>query len=231
MANNTAKEDILKLKIDKDNSDALLDGEYNLLTEERTRRSSEQTEYMKFVIIGILSQFAIFIFELINSDDFEFSKIDNTTLSIALLALSGGVVILTTIIFLFWLDHALTIAVIDKFFLHKEKQNDILGWYSFREHYSKSNYFLFLGYQINLMEIKAQMFKFSIFSSFLIPPVLFLMIASISSNINEYIDTLEWINYIAFTLFTLILILGLMAWTSSGRGIYFKHKKKKKNTP
>lgn len=227
MKETLANEDVLKLQIDKDNSDALLDGEYSLLADERSRRSSEQTEYLKFVIIGIVSQFAIFIFELINSDGFEFEKLDSATLSVAMLALSGGVVVLTTLIFFFWLDHALTIAAIDKFFQHKEKQNNILGWYKFREHYSKNNFISLFGKQLNLMELKIQMFKTSIFASFLIPPVLFLMVASISLNVQKYKPILEWVNYGAFALFSLILIFGLMMWTASGRGIYFKHKKKK----
>jgi len=207
---------------DKDNADVLLEGEYSLLVEERTRRSQEQTEYLKFVLIGIVSQFSIFMFGLANDNNSIFDRIDAFTLELLLLIISGAVVILTTIIFLFWLDHALTISTIDNFFKEKENQNDILGWYSFRENYSKNTFFKFFGLKINLMSMKIQIFKFSIFTSFLIPPVLFIMIAFISTNLQKYQKIIELTNITTFSIFSLILIFGLIAWTYSGKGIYFK---------
>jgi hypothetical protein len=220
----------VKIQLDKDNSDVLLEGEYLLLTEERIRRSSEQTEYLKFVLIGIIGQFAIFVFGLLNDDNNIFNKIDKETLESVLLMVSAGVVVLTTLIFMFWLDHALTISVIDRFLKKKEQQNGILGWYTFRENYSKKTYFKFLGIKFNLMKFKIQLFQFSIFLSFLIPPILFIMIASISSILKENQTLLETLNYATFSIFTLTLLFGLAIWSYSGNGIYFiKPNKDEKN--
>ena len=220
----------LNIHFDKDNSDVLLEGEYILLAEERVRRSSEQTEFLKFVLIGIVGQFAIFIFGLINDDNNIFEKIDKETLDSVLLMVSAGVVVLTTLIFMFWLDHALTISVIDRFLKKKEQQNEILGWYTFRENYSKKTYFKFLGIEFNLMKFKIQVFQFSIFLSFLIPPILFIMIASINSILKENQNILEIINYATFLVFTLTLLFGLAIWSYSGNGIYFIEPKKEEKT-
>ena len=211
----------MNLKLDKDNGDVLLEGEYSLVVEERTRRSVEQTEYLKFVLIGIVGQFGILMFQFLNSDHSIFDKLDKLTLEIAFLLISATVVVFTTILFLFWLDHALTISAIDKFFKEKEKQNNILGWYTFREHYSKNTFFSILGIKINLMNLKIQLFKFSIFISFLIPPILFILIASLNTALDKYKEIIEIINISIFGIFTFILIFGLITWTYSGKGIYF----------
>ncbi len=216
----------LSLKLDKDNSDVLLEGEYSLLVEERTRRSTEQTQYLKFVLIGIISQFLVFVLQVINSDNFSFNKLDKTTLEIGLLLISAAVVILTTILFFLWLDHALTISAIDKFFKEKENQNKILGWYTFREKYSENTEFLLFGLKINLMYLKIQIFKFSIFVSFLIPPILFVISAFLSTKLEDYKELVQIINISIFTAFTLVLVFGLVIWTKSGKGIYFKEIKK-----
>jgi len=211
----------MELKLDKDNGDVLLEGEYNLLTEERTRRSVEQTEYLKFVLIGIIGQFGLFLFQFIDSDNTIFEKLDPATLEIGLLIISAAVVALTSIIFLFWLDHALTISAIDKFFKYKESQNNIIGWYSFREAYSQETKFRFFWFRINLMNLKIQLFKFSIFISFLIPPILFVLMASLNTSLEKYQSIIQIINIVTFSIFTLILIFGLLVWTSSGKDIYF----------
>jgi len=190
----------MELKLDKDNGDVLLEGEYNLLAEERTRRSVEQ---------------------FVDSDSSIFEKLDPATLEIGLLIISAAVVVLTSILFLFWLDHALTISAMDKFFKHKEKQNDIMGWYSFREVYSKETIIKFFGIRVNLMSLKIQLFKFSIFISFLIPPILFVLIASLNTSLEKYESIIQIINIGTFSIFTLILIFGLLVWTSSGKDIYF----------
>lgn len=214
----------MNLKLDKDNGDVLLEGEYSLVVEERTRRSVEQTEYLKFVLMGIVGQFGIFMFQLVSSDNSIFEKLDKVTLEIAFLLISAAVVVLTTILFLFWLDHALTISAIDKFFKEKEEQNNILGWYTFRENYSKNTFFTFLWIKINLMSLKIQLFKFSIFLSFLIPPILFILIASLNTALDKYKEIIQIINISIFCFFTFILIFGLVTWTYSGKGIYFNSK-------
>lgn len=222
----TTMEQKLNIHLDKDNSDVLLEGEYSLLVEERTRRSNEQTEYLKFVLIGIVGQFALFMFELLNTEQSVIASIEQSTIELALLIISAGVVALTTIIFLFWLDHALTIATIDKYFQKKEEQNEVFGWYAFRQKYSKATYFNFFGFVINLMEMKIALFKLSIFISFLTPPVIFVLIASFNTSLTEYKEIVTVINYSFFAVFTTALIFGLAAWTFSGKGIY-EHKVKK----
>ena len=219
-------EKILNLNIDKDNGDTLLEGEYSLLVEERTRRSNEQTEYLKFVLMGIVGQFAIFAFELLNSDTSFIDKIDAASLELIMLVISGAVVVLTTILFLFWLDHALTISAIDHYFKAKEKQNNIYGWYSYREEYSSNTFFHLFGIKINLMNLKIQFFKFSVMLSFLIPPILFVIIAALNSSFEEYQELVRFLNYVTFGIFISVLILGILVWTNSGKGIYFKAKKK-----
>lgn len=214
----------MNLKLNKDNGDVLLDGEYSLMVEERTRRSVEQTKDLKFVLIGIIGQFGIFMSQLVSSDHLISNKLDKLTLEVAFLLISAAVVALTTILFLFWLDHALTISAIDKFFKEKEKQNNILGWYTFREDYSKNTFFTFLGIKINLMNLKIQLFKFSIFISFLIAPILFILIASFNTALDKYKEIIQIINISIFSIFTFILIFGLVIWTYSGKGVYFNAK-------
>lgn len=219
----------LNILLDKDNSDVLLEGEYSLLVEERTRRSNEQTEYIKFVLIGIVGQFALFMFELINAEKSVIASIEQSTIELALLIISAGVVALTTIIFLFWLDHALTIATIDKYFQKKEEQNAIFGWYNFRQSYSKATYFKFFGWSVNLMEMKIALFKLSIFISFLTPPAIFVLIASFNTSLTQYQEVVAFINYTFFAVFTTALIFGLAAWNFSGKGLYsYKEKRSKK---
>jgi hypothetical protein len=219
--NKQENKDSIEIKLDKDNKDILFEGEYSLLSEERTRRSNEQTEYLKFVLIGIIGQFGIFLLQFLTEENSIFDKINKVDLNIALLSVSAGVVVLTTILFLLWLDHALTISAIDKYFRKKEEQNDILGWYRFRENYSKSTFFRFIGLKINLMNLKIKIFRFAIFISFLISPALFVLISTVSSSLDEYKEVIKILIYSSFSIFAIILFLGLLVWSFSGRGIYF----------
>lgn len=219
----------LHLNVDKNDTDVLLEGEYLGLVEDKIRRSNEQTEYMKFALIGIISQFAIFIFSLSNSDKLQILKLDKVSLNIALLILSAGVVVLTTILFLFWLDHALTISTIDKFFKQQEEKCNIIGWFKFREKYSKKTFINFLGFRINLMHIKIQIFRFSIFVSFLTSPFLFILISSFNLKLSTHKELFEIINYTTFSLFFIVLLLGLFLWTHSGKEIYFHNYKNETN--
>jgi hypothetical protein len=224
VSNNENNPDALHLLLDKEDVDVLLEGEYALLTDERSRRSSEQTEYLKFVLIGIVTQFALVIFELINADTPLFEKFDAEMISLGLTMVSCGVVLLTTIIFFFWLDHALTISAIDHFFRKKEKVFGVRGWHAFRDHYSRNTHFCVGPVKVNLMEMKIQMFKLAIFASFLTPPLLFVVLASISMDVGEYSDTLAMVNYTLFGLFASFIVGGLAMWQFSARSLYFKSK-------
>lgn len=213
-----------KISIDNENKDILLEGEYALLSAERLRRSNEQTQYLKFVLMGIIGQFAILITEFTDLEKIFFEKISSNIINIGMLMISGSVVVLTTILFIFWLDHALTISVIDHFFKEKERKNGLIGWHTFREEYSKSTFIKFPFIQINLMNLKINLFKFSIFTSFLISPALFVLIALIHTGLEGYQDVMKLINIVVFMIFSMILVFGLFVWTYSGRGLYFKIK-------
>ena len=217
-------EQSVNVKIDKEDVDVLLEGEYTMLGEERLRRSNEQTQHLKFVLFGILVQFALITLELLNSDTAFIKNMDSRTLSSLLLMASCGVVIITTIIFFLWLDHAITISAIDNFFKNKEQNFEVQGWYFFRQKYSQQAHFSFFGIRLNLMEVKIQMFKMSIFSSFLLSPLLFILMSSLTVKIEQYNGYLSVVNYSLFGLFTFFILAGLALWQFSGKNLYFGNK-------
>jgi hypothetical protein len=131
------------------------------------------------------------------------------------------VVIATWIIFLFWLDHALTISVIDRFFKRKEEKLDIEGWHTFRENYSKGTFFKMGFVRINVMRLKINLFNISVFVSFLAPPFLFIMLSFITEEFSGYRDFVLIANLALFILFTCLTVLGLAIWRFSGSQLYF----------
>lgn len=213
----------------------LLEGEFTLLNNERMRRSSEQAEILRFVRVGILTQVALVVFELMNLGE-KISTIFNKKntpefeemISLGLIIVGCGVVLLTMILFFFWLDHALTISAIDHFFREKEKSLNVSGWYSFREEFSKKMHLKIECLDINLMNIKYTLFKCSIWLSFILPPLLFMGLSFISifrasHHVPQWLTILFWV--VLTGLFVGLLgltIWGLIVWHMSSRKIYFQ---------
>lgn len=196
-----------------ENENELLKSEYNFLIMERQRRSNEQKEYLKYVLISIAGQFGILILNFFNSNQPFFKNLDKLTLNISLLVISCIIVIITTILFFLWLDHALTISAIDNFFKEKEKENGIFGWYKFRESYSKKTYFNIFNVKMNLMGFKIFIFSISIIISFLIPPLLFVVITLFMNiSIKEYENIIIYTDAFIFILFTFLLLTGFRVW-------------------
>lgn len=218
------------LELKKENNNELLKNEYTLLALERQRRSNEQKEYLKYLLISITGQFGILIYNFLSSNNLVLKNIETfSSINLVLFVISCIIVIITTILFFFWLDHALTIAVIDQFFKEKEIKHNILGWYRFRENYSKTAFFYLFGIKIDLMKLKFILFTTSIVVSFLIPPTLFLILAFfINVPIEKYKIFIEYFSIFIFSIFTLILIIGLIIWIYSSIGLYLFSKSSKK---
>ena len=212
------------IHVDRDDIDVFLESEYSLVLEERLRRSQEQTAYIKLVLIGIATQFAFILVEVVGSAPATLVNTDPETLKLVLLMLSCGIVIATSIIFLFWLDHALTISAIDRFFKSKEEYLGVEGWYLFREKYSQNTFFKIFKKKLNIMKIKINCFRFSVFVSFLSPPTLFIILSLITEDLNEHRQWVLSVNLGLFFLFTCIILLGLALWKTSGSRLYFVEK-------
>jgi len=177
--------------------------EQELLKDERHRRSNNQFQYIRINLINIgtmlISSF-IFKYDL-------FQKIDKNFYIGFISILS----LLSLILFLMWIDDALTIAGIDKFFLYCEKKFGVDGWYNFRKRELNST---------NTFQFKAYIFNIAIFISFVFPPLIAAFLFVIV-NINIYII------YTFFVFIILVLFSLFYNWRKFSKDIYIQTENRK----
>lgn len=185
----------------------LLLKEIDLVKEERLRRSRQQFEYIRLNIInvGILTVFAIL--KLVDID----TSLTNEIMKYQSIFLSMMIVLMliSIILFLFWLDDAFTIAGFDRFLMNIEKKIDKSGnlyWYEYRDGLNKSLAF----------KMKKYIFNVAIFLSFVFPPLFSLVIIALL----EIIIVPDYV-LVAVTLFGfLLLFIPFYVWRRFTKRLY-----------
>lgn len=150
----TKHRDQFKMDIEQE----ILLAEINLVTNERLRRSKQQFEYIRLNIlnVGIISIFGIL--KIVDVDaGIASALLDNHKILISMMVVLS---VISTTLFLFWVDDALTIAAIDRFLQQKEESVDKSGnlyWYEYREGINSTSIF----------QMKKWIFNIAVFMSFI----------------------------------------------------------------
>lgn len=145
------------LQIEKTEESLLEEYEYLMLVENVQRRSNSQISYVKQTLTGILAQIAILGYDkILQTHESKLIIPDQ-----ALLTASLGIAVITFILMLFWLDDAITIAGIERYFQKSEGQKNM--WYNFRsEHLNNGKDF----------KLKAKLYNIAVIGSFCLPSIL-----------------------------------------------------------
>jgi hypothetical protein len=217
-----------QINIDRSDVDLLFEGEYSLLAQERHRRSSEQTDFIKIVLIGIAAQMGIMLLEIVNFNNLILSDINQEKIELFLYLVSGLVVLISVTLFLFWLDHALTILMIDKYLKQKETDVQEKGWFAFRETFSKNTKIKGLfGTELEVTRIKIFFFQLAVLISFLTPSMIFFFMVVFSSYLEENILFIKIGALVLFTVVFLLLLYGIRTWINTSKNIYWTKEKSK----
>jgi hypothetical protein len=222
---------VKQINIDRSDVDLLFEGEYSLLAQERHRRSSEQTDFIKIVLIGIAAQVGIMLLEIINFNNQIINNINQEKIELFLYLTSGLVVLISVTLFLFWLDHALTILMIDKYLKQKELEVKEEGWFAFRESFSKNTKIKGLfKTELEVTRIKIFFFQTAILASFLTPSIIFFLMIIFSSYLENNILFIKILSLTLFVVIFLVLLYGIRTWISTSKNIYWtKEDSKNKN--
>ncbi|MBE0497458.1 MAG: hypothetical protein IBX45_13660 [Campylobacterales bacterium] len=206
--------------------DLLFEGEYSLLAQERHRRSSEQTNFIKIVLIGIAAQVGIVLLEIINFNNLLLDSINQEKIELFLYLVSGLVVLVSVTLFLFWLDHALTILMIDKYLKQKELDVKKEGWFAFREAFSKNTKIKGLfGSELEVTRVKIFFFQIAVLISFLTPSVIFFFVITFSSYLEKNMHFIKIGAFFLFAVIFLLLLYGIRTWFNTSRNIYWTKEK------
>jgi hypothetical protein len=215
-----------QINIDRSDIDLLFEGEYALLAQERHRRSSEQTSFIKIVLVGIAVQIGMILVEIINSNSTFLNDIEQEKIELFLYLINGLIVLISVTLFLFWLDHALTILMIDKYLKQKELDTNESGWFAFREAYSRNTKIKgFFGKKLELTRIKIFFFKTAILISFLTPSVVFFFMFIFSSYLESNLPFVKIVTLCLFMIIFLLLIYGIRTWINSTQNVYWTKEK------
>ena len=197
----TAKSD--RMELEKD----IMLGELAMLREERGRRSRQQFEYIRLSLlnVGVLSFFGIFSV-VMGEDDLAAKVAGNATFVFALMAV---LTLVSITLFLFWVDDALTIAGIDRFFMTKEESVDTKGdiyWYEYRQ-----------GLNITMVfKVKKWVFNIGVILAFISPPFLFLVFSALHTLLHIPI----WVQVAGGLFFFSALMIPLLIWRSYTKRLY-----------
>lgn len=181
--------------------------ELTMLREERLRRSRQQFEYVRLSLInvGVLSFFGIFSVAT-GGDELTRKLTENSTFIFALMAV---LTLASITLFLFWIDDALTIAGIDRFFKIKEEAVDLKGdifWYEYRDGLNKTRVFA----------VKKWIFNLAVVMSFVSPPFLFMVF----SMLHTMLLIPLWVQISGGVFFFMTLLIPLMIWRAFSKRLY-----------
>lgn len=181
--------------------------QFDMLLEEKSRRSRQQFEYVRLslVNVGILSLFGVFSV-ISGNDEINLNIQSNSTFLFALMCV---LTLLSITLFLLWIDDALSIGGIDRFMATKERQIDTKGdlyWYEYRKKLNGTRPFIF----------KKWVFNTAIVLSFISPPFLF----AIFTVLHNVLSVPLWAQAVGGGAFFMVLILPLLIWRKFTKRLY-----------
>ena len=180
--------------------------ELDMLRQEKLRRSRQQFECVRLslVNVGVLSFFGVFS---VLAKEEAFTRIsENATFVFAIMCV---LTLISITLFLFWIDDALTIAGIDRYFLRKEEQVDTEGdmyWFEYRQQLNKTGAFI----------VKKWIFNLAVILSFVSPPFLFLIFTAL----HTALQIPQYVQIGAGFAFFLVLVTPLYMWRKFTKRLY-----------